>query len=259
MNRLARIIDRTRVLKDELRKGRTTNTEELEVLYQRWQLINYALTGSTVCGLLICVVIACLFLGDTANLPLDRYIAGMFVLAMVALIGSFVFLLRECSSRSATCACTCTTTGTRRRKCAAAINRLNFLKNRDFMHDYQRPPTLHRYGMRSDLELALSAGQFRLSPANGFLTLSFSQCLGQEPVRGAGPGRQLPDHPQLRRIRRTPAPRGAAHAAQLGRHRRPGRIRRALAPWARPSPRPPAEARKRSGNSPGARCRRRPA
>jgi hypothetical protein len=42
------------------------------------------------------------------------------------------------------------------------------------MHDYQRPPTLYRYGMRSDLEQALSAGHFRLLPANGFLTLSLA-------------------------------------------------------------------------------------
>ena len=42
------------------------------------------------------------------------------------------------------------------------------------MHDYQRPPTLHRYGMRIDLELALTAGQFRLFPDSGFLSLSFS-------------------------------------------------------------------------------------
>ncbi|MFL6674435.1 MAG: hypothetical protein ACJ8LG_14235 [Massilia sp.] len=42
------------------------------------------------------------------------------------------------------------------------------------MHDYQRPPTLHRYGLRSDLEQALKAGQFRLDPAGSFLTLSFS-------------------------------------------------------------------------------------
>jgi hypothetical protein len=42
------------------------------------------------------------------------------------------------------------------------------------MHDYQRPPTLHRYGMRPDLELALKLGQFRLLPSNRFLTLSFS-------------------------------------------------------------------------------------
>jgi hypothetical protein len=96
MNRLARIIDRTRVLKDGLRKAPSLEgTEELNVLYVRWQLINYALSASTACGLLICVIIACLFLGDTTNLPLDRYIAGMFVLAMIALIGSFIFLLRE--------------------------------------------------------------------------------------------------------------------------------------------------------------------
>ncbi|NBV16630.1 hypothetical protein [Janthinobacterium sp.] len=43
------------------------------------------------------------------------------------------------------------------------------------MHDYQRPPTLHRYGQRSELELALSLGQFRLTPAGNCLTLSFSQ------------------------------------------------------------------------------------
>ncbi|AXA93117.1 hypothetical protein [Massilia sp. YMA4] len=43
------------------------------------------------------------------------------------------------------------------------------------MHDYQRPPTLHRYGPRSELELALSQGQFVLRPENGFLTLSFSR------------------------------------------------------------------------------------
>ena len=43
------------------------------------------------------------------------------------------------------------------------------------MHDYQRPPTLHRYGQRSDLELALKLGQFRLVPAGNCLTLSFSQ------------------------------------------------------------------------------------
>ena len=96
MNRLARIIDRTRDLKIELRKGPDPEcSEELDVLYLRWRLINYAITSSTGCGLLICLIIACLFLGDTTNLPLDRYVAGMFVVAMVALIASFIFLLRE--------------------------------------------------------------------------------------------------------------------------------------------------------------------
>ncbi|MYN38136.1 hypothetical protein GTP55_01995 [Duganella sp. FT109W] len=43
------------------------------------------------------------------------------------------------------------------------------------MHDYQRPPTLYRYGVREDLELALTQGQFILRPASNCLTLSFSQ------------------------------------------------------------------------------------
>jgi hypothetical protein len=95
-NRLARIIDRTRTLEDRLDIGHhDAYMDELDVLYARWRLINYAITLSTACGLLICIVIAMLFLGDTTNLPLDRYIAGLFVFGMVALIGSFVFLLRE--------------------------------------------------------------------------------------------------------------------------------------------------------------------
>ncbi|MYN46347.1 hypothetical protein GTP23_14945 [Pseudoduganella sp. FT93W] len=43
------------------------------------------------------------------------------------------------------------------------------------MHDYQRPPTLYRYGIHEDLELALTQGQFILTPAASCLTLSFSQ------------------------------------------------------------------------------------
>jgi hypothetical protein len=96
MGRLARIIDRTRVLKNLLRTNPDDEiAEELEVLYQRWRLINFAITASTACGLLVCLVIGTLFLGDATNLSLDKYIAGMFVLAMVALICSFMFLLRE--------------------------------------------------------------------------------------------------------------------------------------------------------------------
>lgn len=42
------------------------------------------------------------------------------------------------------------------------------------MNDYQRPPTLHRYGPRAELEAALKTGQFRLIPSGQFLTLAFS-------------------------------------------------------------------------------------
>ena len=102
-NRLARIIDRTRVLEDRLDAAHADHhMNELDVLYKRWRLINFAIALSTACGLLICLVIALLFLGDTTNLPLDRYIAALFVSAMISLIGAFVYLLREIFVASAT-------------------------------------------------------------------------------------------------------------------------------------------------------------
>jgi len=43
----------------------------------------------------VCVVIAMLFAGDTTGIPLDQYIAACFVFAMLGLISSFVYFLRE--------------------------------------------------------------------------------------------------------------------------------------------------------------------
>jgi hypothetical protein len=98
-NRLARIIDRSRVVEDRLDAPADSRQQEylaeIEVLYRRAHLINGAITLSTSCALLICVVIAALFLGDALRLALATFIAMLFVLAMLALIGSFVYLLRE--------------------------------------------------------------------------------------------------------------------------------------------------------------------
>ena len=102
-NRLARIIDRARVLEDRLDVGYDGFLmDELDVLYKRWHLINFAIALSTACGLLVCIVIGMLFLGDTTNLPLDQYIAALFISAMISLIGAFVYLLREIYVGSAT-------------------------------------------------------------------------------------------------------------------------------------------------------------
>jgi len=98
-NRLARIIDRSRVLEDRLNaaggNGPTEVHAELLTLYRRARLINRAITLSTSCALLVCVVIAALFIGDALNLGLAKFIALCFVLGMFSLIGSFVYLLRE--------------------------------------------------------------------------------------------------------------------------------------------------------------------
>ena len=98
-NRLARIIDRSRVLENrlhtELESDQRVCNEELQTLYPRAHLINRAITLSTACGLFVCLVITALFAGDALNLSLAKLIASLFVLAMLSLIGSFVYLLRE--------------------------------------------------------------------------------------------------------------------------------------------------------------------
>jgi hypothetical protein len=98
-NRLARIIDRLRVLDDYLHGAATSRSEEylseMTVLYLRRTWINRAITQSTLCGLLICMVVASLFIGSAFSLPIAPWIEAMFVLAMLALIGSFLCFLRE--------------------------------------------------------------------------------------------------------------------------------------------------------------------
>ncbi len=99
-NRLARIIDRTRHLEDRLaedgKAGAPAGSHaELDVLFRRAKKINRAIFLSTSCALLICMVVAALFVTDALDLRLASIIAGLFVLAMVSLTGSFVYLLRE--------------------------------------------------------------------------------------------------------------------------------------------------------------------
>src|SRR4051794_36883786 len=104
-NRLARIIDRSRVLEDRLvRKDveHSLDLEELATLYRRSHLINRAITLSTSSALLICLMIAALFIGSALDIELAKFIATLFVLAMLALIGSFIFFLREILVATAT-------------------------------------------------------------------------------------------------------------------------------------------------------------
>ena len=102
-NRLARIIDRYRALEERLggwdgqapRPASASEQTELNMLFKRAQKINRAIFLSTTCALLICMVVAILFVADALNLRLSLVIASLFVLAMMALTASFVYLLRE--------------------------------------------------------------------------------------------------------------------------------------------------------------------
>lgn len=91
-NRLGRIVDRKRVL---LREGGADHDAELSVLARRSRLIHHAISGCTLCALLVCVVISVLFIGSELAADPSRLIALLFIAAMFCLIAGLLCFLRE--------------------------------------------------------------------------------------------------------------------------------------------------------------------
>lgn len=98
-NRLARIIDRGRYFErewnalDPLAKAR--GRRELRTLEQRRRWTNASIAAGTAAALLICLVVATLFLEALVEVRL-RGVAGVFFFcAMVSLIGALSAFLRE--------------------------------------------------------------------------------------------------------------------------------------------------------------------
>ncbi len=99
-NRLGRIIDRSRSLHSKLlslkkEKQDQEIHDELAVLTQRARLINWAIGLCTTCVLLICSVIAILFLGSFITLTMAIPIASLFVAAMLCLILALICFIGE--------------------------------------------------------------------------------------------------------------------------------------------------------------------
>jgi hypothetical protein len=103
-SRLARIIDRTRVLQEALAKCRAKaepDPEEgdrlelvLAVQRRRTFLINRAILAVTVTALLVAAVVAVLFISAVAALDVTAIVVPLFVAAMGAMIvGLLLFLL----------------------------------------------------------------------------------------------------------------------------------------------------------------------
>ena len=99
-NRLARVIDRFHVLEKLLaeplppaERGQTFAT--IVSLSRRARMIHWAISLCVACELLICLVVAALFVGAEMQVDLSRLIAGLFVAAMVSLIAGLACFLRE--------------------------------------------------------------------------------------------------------------------------------------------------------------------
>jgi hypothetical protein len=97
--RLSRIVDRARVLEERLgAAGRPYDNDvqfELDTLSLRSRVIDRAISLGICAGMLVCMVIVALFVGDLLVIELSILIAALFVLAMLAFIGAFTCFLRE--------------------------------------------------------------------------------------------------------------------------------------------------------------------
>lgn len=105
-SRLARVIDRARSMEAEyhdlpLGDERHVMRDRLAVLSRRSRLINRAITLCTICALLVCLLIVTLFVSALLDVSGSRWIAGLFVLAMLALIGGLITFLQEISIATA--------------------------------------------------------------------------------------------------------------------------------------------------------------
>jgi hypothetical protein len=93
--RLARIIDRGRHLTEGARAPSGQAETELVALDRRRHLTSRAITSCTLAALLVCVVIATLFVEVMLGAPLQWLVSLAFTAATVALITGLAFFLRE--------------------------------------------------------------------------------------------------------------------------------------------------------------------
>jgi hypothetical protein len=99
VNRLGRSVDRRRALTASLALVESTMADsargELAYVARRVRLIYMAILLAVLCALLICLLIAIAFVDALIATDLSELVAILFVLAMVALIGSLGLFLRE--------------------------------------------------------------------------------------------------------------------------------------------------------------------
>jgi len=95
-NRLARIVDRARLLEDQLAADpRRDLHEALAVLAQRARYINYAIALGTISGALVTITVILLFTAALLGNNLTLLIAVVFSVAMLTLTASLLVFFVE--------------------------------------------------------------------------------------------------------------------------------------------------------------------
>ena len=97
--RLARIIDRGRALTESAALRETIGIEalvaELRNLERRRRIASAAINASTLSALLVCIVVATLFVEELTNFPLKSIVGVLFTSSTLALVVGLAFFLIE--------------------------------------------------------------------------------------------------------------------------------------------------------------------
>lgn len=95
--RLSRIIDRGRALTERMAAPTQPPAleRELHLLETRRHFTSVAITACTVAALLVCLVIATLFLEAMLDAPLKWLVGSLFMASTLALVVGLAFFLRE--------------------------------------------------------------------------------------------------------------------------------------------------------------------
>jgi hypothetical protein len=93
--RLTRIVDRFRVLHEGSKALSKYKQKELNLLILRGRWTHWAIALTTISALLICMLIAMIFISTEISFNLDQFISILFIMAMTALIFGLLSFLKE--------------------------------------------------------------------------------------------------------------------------------------------------------------------
>jgi len=97
--RLGRIVDRRRVVQEQLRHPEAEDhaeaVAEMSMLARRSRLVYLSILFAVLSALLVCLVVAGAFVGAMVSVRLAQTVAGLFVAAMFSMIASLSLFLRE--------------------------------------------------------------------------------------------------------------------------------------------------------------------
>jgi len=94
-SRLARIVDRSRVLNGSNERDDPAHKQEMATLSRRSRWVHWAVGLCTMSALLICIVIAALFVGSETGIDPYQAVSLLFISAMLTLIFGLLCFLRE--------------------------------------------------------------------------------------------------------------------------------------------------------------------